>query len=163
VKKNQDDGLKAHAIALSIPEGDGFRRAKAQKVNARKLLIIPFLVLLAAVMPFVPVLSQGGQRAVAATNMNGPTCPGITPASSGANPTLPYKFDFGSGAAATGYTKILPMTAYSAAHGYGFASAADLVAVNRGAPNTLLGDFITSSKPFTFETDLPNGNYNVTV
>jgi lysophospholipase L1-like esterase len=76
---------------------------------------------------------------------------------------MPYKFDFGSGAAAAGYTKILPTTAYSATRGYGFASTANLVAVNRGAPDPLLGDFITGSKPFTFLTDLPNGNYNVTV
>jgi lysophospholipase L1-like esterase len=134
-------------------------------VNARKLIAIPFLVLLAVVIAFIPVITAQGKRASAApaANVNGPTCTGITPASSGANPTLPYRFDFGSGAAAAGYTKILPTTAYSAARGYGFASTANLVAVSRGGPDTLHGDFITSSKPFTFNTNLPDGNYNVTV
>lgn len=135
-------------------------------MNARKLFAIPLLGLLAVVLAFIPVTtSQGGHAsaAPAATNANQPNCSGITPASSGANPTLPYKFDFGSGVAAAGYTKVLPATAYSAARGYGFASTTNLVAVNRGAPDTYHGDFITSSKPFTFNTDLPNGNYNVTV
>ena len=35
--------------------------------------------------------------------------------------------------------------------------------MNRGAPDTFHGDFITSSKPFTFDTNLPDGNYDVTV
>ncbi len=135
-------------------------------MNARKLLAIPFLVILAVLIALIPVATSQGKHASAApaaTNVNQPNCPGITPASSGANPTLPYRFDFGSGAAESGYTKILPTTAYSAARGYGFASTANLVAVNRGAPDALRGDFITSSKPFTFNTDLPDGNYNVTV
>ena len=135
-------------------------------MNARKLIAIPFLILLAAIFTLVPVtVSQGkhASAASAATNVNQPDCPGITPASSGANPTLPYKFDFGSGTAASGYTKVLATTAYSAARGYGFADTTNLVAVSRGVPDTLRGDFITSSKPFTFNADLPDGNYNVTV
>jgi lysophospholipase L1-like esterase len=135
-------------------------------VNARKHIAIPFLVALAVLLALIPVTVLQGRHASAApaaTNVNQPSCTGITPASSGANPTLPYKFDFGSGAAAAGYTKVLPTTAYSAARGYGFASTANLVAVSRGAPDTYHGDFITSSKPFTFNTNLPDGNYNVTV
>lgn len=135
-------------------------------MNARKLIAIPLLILLAVLVALIPVATSQGKHASAAsaaTNVNQPTCPGITPASSGANPTLPYKFDFGTGAAAPGYTKVLPTTAFSAARGYGFASTTNLIAVKRGAPDTLFGDFITSSKPFTFNTDLPNGNYNVTV
>jgi lysophospholipase L1-like esterase len=136
-------------------------------VKVRKLIVIPFWVILAVLIALIPVTTSQGNRALAAsaaTNVNQPSCPGITPASSGANPTLPYKFDFGSGSAAPGYTKILPTTAYSAARGYGFASTANLVAVNRdAAPDALQKDFITSSKPFTFNTNLPDGNYNVTV
>ena len=133
-------------------------------MNARKHFAIPFLVMLAVLFTLIPIVTSQGKHvsaAPAATNVNQPNCPGITPASSGANPTLPYRFDFGSGPAAPGYTKVLPTTAYSAARGYGFADTANLVAVNRGAPDILHGDFITSSKPFTFNTNLPDGNYNV--
>jgi lysophospholipase L1-like esterase len=78
-------------------------------------------------------------------------------------PTFPAKFTFGSGPVATGYTPVLATTAYSAALGYGFASTTNLVSVDRGAPDALHRHYITSSKPFLFNMDVPNGNYNVTV
>jgi lysophospholipase L1-like esterase len=121
------------------------------------------LVVLGAFIP--GVLHQSGQAVAATTpNVNGPTCPGITPVTTPiATPKLPYKFDFGTGPVESGYTKIVPTTAYNATRGYGFADTTGLVAVNRGTPDNLHGDFITSSKPFTFNTDLPNGDYDVTV
>jgi lysophospholipase L1-like esterase len=149
-----------------IEKSGNLNRKELYTVQAKKLIAIPFLILLAVIVTLVPVATAPEKYASAAsvaTNVNIPNCPGITPASSGANPTLPYKFDFGSGTAAAGYTKILPTTAYSAARGYGFANTTNLVAVKRNAPDTLRGDFITSSKPFTFNTNLPDGNYNVTV
>jgi len=74
-----------------------------------------------------------------------------------------YKFDFGSGPVESSYTPVLPGTAYNASRGYGFASTTGLTASDRGAPDTLRRDFITSSSRFTFNVDVPNGNYNVTV
>jgi fibronectin type 3 domain-containing protein len=97
-------------------------------------------------------------------NVNQPTCPGITPVTTPrSTPALPFKFSFGAGPVASGYTQVLPSTAYSAARGYGFASTTNLVSVDRGAPDALHRHFITSSQPFTFNADLPNGNYTVTV
>jgi lysophospholipase L1-like esterase len=74
-----------------------------------------------------------------------------------------WKFDFGSGAVQSGYTRVLPTTAYNTTTGYGFASTSGLTAVSRGAPDPLREDYITSSAPFAFSANVPNGNYNVTV
>jgi fibronectin type 3 domain-containing protein len=137
------------------------------KVSARKYIAFSSLLILIVLGIFIPgFMHQRAQvlAAPSATNVNGPTCPGITPVTKPiATPKLPYKFDFGTGPVATGYTKILPTTAYSSTRGYGFASTSGLSAINRGKPDSLHEDFITSSKPFTFNTDLPNGDYDVTV
>jgi lysophospholipase L1-like esterase len=53
------------------------------------------------------------------------------------------KFDFGPGNATRGYTKVLPTARYSR--------------------EGVLGDFITSDKPFYFSVALPEGNYHVKV
>ena len=74
-----------------------------------------------------------------------------------------WKFDFGSGSVQTGYTQVLPSTAYNSTTGYGFASTSGLTSVSRGAPDALRGDYITSSSAFKFSANVPNGNYNVTV
>ena len=66
-----------------------------------------------------------------------------------------FKFDFGSGPAAPGWTKILPTTIYSPASGHGFEPGATISAVEHG--------FVTSAQPFLFSTKLPEGNYRVTV
>jgi len=63
-----------------------------------------------------------------------------------------YKFAFGAGPAAAGWTAVGPDTAYTAARGYGFEA---------GAAVTAPGDFCTSAKPFFFSVDLPEGNYRV--
>ncbi|OUJ72387.1 rhamnogalacturonan acetylesterase [Hymenobacter crusticola] len=74
-----------------------------------------------------------------------------------------YKFDFGSGNVAPGYTQVLPTAAYSPSTGYGFDFNTTATAVNRGGKDALKGDFVTSDKPFYFSVKLPEGNYNVTV
>lgn len=74
-----------------------------------------------------------------------------------------YRFDFGSGKVAPGYTQVIPDTAYNKDRGYGFDPGATVSAVDRGGGDALLGDFCTSDKPFFFSVDLPEGNYNVTV
>jgi lysophospholipase L1-like esterase len=73
-----------------------------------------------------------------------------------------WKFDFGSGTAQTGYTRVLPTTGYSSSLGYGFVNT-ELTSVDRGAPDALRGDYITSTRPFTFYANVPPGNYNITV
>lgn len=79
-----------------------------------------------------------------------------------AQPTQ-WKFDFGSGKVAKGYTQVLPTTVYTKALGYGFTKEAQLTAIDRGGKHKLTGDFITSDKPFYFTVDVPEGSYDVTV
>jgi lysophospholipase L1-like esterase len=74
-----------------------------------------------------------------------------------------FKFDFGAGAVAPGYTQVLPDMAYSAERGFGFEAGSTAVAVNRAGDDPLRGDFITSDQPFLFSVAVPEGNYRVTV
>ena len=60
---------------------------------------------------------------------------------------LPMRFDFGSGHAAPGYTKVTANTIYTDELGYGFESGSSVRAIDRGGPDPLRGDFITSDKP----------------
>ena len=94
----------------------------------------------------------------------------LTPFARGADTPL-YKFDFGSGAVASGYTQVLPDMIYNKARGFGFEAGATLTAVNRAGKtslfkraNALRDDFITSDAPFFFSVHVPEeGNYRVTV
>src|SRR5262245_38692111 len=74
-----------------------------------------------------------------------------------------YKFDFGPGRIAPGYTRVLPTTIYSKWTGYGFEPGATVSGVDRGGKDAWPSDFITSNQPFFFSVALPEGNYNVTV
>lgn len=74
-----------------------------------------------------------------------------------------WKFDFGSGAVAPGYTQVTPDTAYSAERGYGFEAGAKPEAVDRGGNDALTSDFLTGSAPVNFSAAVPEGNYRVTV
>lgn len=74
-----------------------------------------------------------------------------------------FKFDFGSGKLATGYTQVLPSTIYSKELGYGIDFGSSVTAVDRGGKDALKSDFITSDKPFYFSVNVPEGNYKVTV
>ncbi len=74
-----------------------------------------------------------------------------------------YRFDFGPGQIAPGYTQILPATIYSKELGYGFEPGVAVSCVERGGKDALRRDFCTSDKPFYFSVALPAGNYNVTV
>jgi lysophospholipase L1-like esterase len=68
-----------------------------------------------------------------------------------------FRFQFGSGPAAPGYTAVSPSAVYSAEKGYGFEPGATLntVAGTRGA--------VTSAQPFLFSVAVPEGNYRVSV
>jgi fibronectin type 3 domain-containing protein len=62
-----------------------------------------------------------------------------------------------------GYTQVVSSTAYSALTGYGWSSTAGLDSRDRGAPDSLRRDFVFSSTEHTFNVDLANGDYLVTV
>ena len=74
-----------------------------------------------------------------------------------------YKFDFGSGQAAAGYTKVNADATYSADKGYGFDFDTKPTIISRGGKDLLKSDFATDKKPFYFSVNLPEGNYKVTV
>lgn len=74
-----------------------------------------------------------------------------------------FKFDFGNGNVKKGYLQVLPETRYSSKKGYGFDYSTDSLAAKTTGGDALLGDFITSKKPFYFSVKLPEGNYNVKV
>jgi len=76
---------------------------------------------------------------------------------------VPMKYDFGPGKVQSGYTQVLPETIYTPEKGYGFWPGAQLTGVERKSGNALESDFITSSKPFYFSVDLPDGNYDVSI
>jgi hypothetical protein len=74
------------------------------------------------------------------------------------------RFDFGSGPTAPGFVPVAADTLYSPARGYGFEPGANLTAIDRGGPDPLRGDFITSNAPFHFTARVPHaGNYRITV
>lgn len=79
------------------------------------------------------------------------------------NNTPLFKFDFGTGKAAKGYTKVLPTNKYSASTGFGFSGDAEIIGVNRGGKNLLDADYCTSTKPFYFSVKVPDGNYDITI
>jgi len=74
-----------------------------------------------------------------------------------------FKFDFGSGKVAPGYTQVLPNTVYTQELGHGFEPGAQVTAVDRGTDDALKSDFYTSDRPFCFSVKLPEGSYKVTV
>ena len=75
----------------------------------------------------------------------------------------PTQFDFGTGTAAAGYTKVTPTTVYSTSLGYGFEqNNSPITAVSRGGSD-VFGDYCTSADSFSFSVGLPLGNYTVTV
>jgi lysophospholipase L1-like esterase len=74
---------------------------------------------------------------------------------------VPTKFDFGTGPAAAGYTKVTPTTTYSTALGYGF-EGGTVTAVSRGGSDVMKGDYCTGTN-FNFSVTLPQGYYLVTL
>ena len=77
--------------------------------------------------------------------------------------TTSYKFDFGDGKSAKGYTKVLSSDVYSSSKGYGFDLGSVVSSIDRKGKDPLTSDFITSDKPFYFSVNVPEGNYNVTI
>ena len=72
-----------------------------------------------------------------------------------------YRFDFGNGATAPGFTKITSDCKFSYQKGFGFDQQSVVQSVERKDKHPLTNDFITSAKPFFFSVKLPEGNYDV--
>jgi lysophospholipase L1-like esterase len=81
-------------------------------------------------------------------------------------PTSPisYKFQFGTGKTAAGYTSVTPDTPYSAERGYGFEPGPAVTAISGDSDDPLDTGAVISTKPFSFSVAAPQeGNYRVTV
>jgi len=78
---------------------------------------------------------------------------------------VPLRFDFGmdSSPVEPGYTQVLPSTTYSTLIGHGWDTSSGLDSRDRGAPDNLKRDFVFGSSDHTFNVDLANGYYNVTL
>ena len=72
-----------------------------------------------------------------------------------------YKFDFGEGPVAAGYTQVKAKTKYSDSQGYGFESGT-VSSVDRLWDDDLTTDFLTAKGDMVFSVALPQGNYEVT-
>jgi len=87
----------------------------------------------------------------------------VDPNSARAQSRPDYKFDFGPGKVAPGYTQVLPANVYTRETGFGFEPGATIVCQDRHTKDALRSDFCTSEKPFYFSVALPEGNYNVAI
>ena len=81
----------------------------------------------------------------------------------GVGSSTSYKFDFGTGKTASGYTPVNTTSMYSDAAGFGLENGAVVTSVTRGGNNALSDGFVTSNKPFYFSVKVPEGNYDVKV
>lgn len=73
-----------------------------------------------------------------------------------------WKFDFGNGRVKKGYTAVTPESKFANEKGYGFTKESEATAIDRGG-KTVNDDYITSTKPFYFSVNLPDGNYDVKI
>lgn len=90
--------------------------------------------------------------------------PGTSNKVSAEEPPLLKQFDFGTATSSVqeGYTKVSSDTAYSAETGYGFADISKVTSQDRATSDSLKSDFISTTET-SFNVDLPNGDYLVTV
>ena len=78
---------------------------------------------------------------------------------------LRLEFDFGTSSSPVedGYVRVTPATAYLLSTSYGWSDIADLWSRDRGAPDAARRDLAFSSSDRTFNVDIPNGQYQVTL
>lgn len=74
------------------------------------------------------------------------------------------KFDFGTEESAVneGYLQVTSNTAYSTESGYGFTDTSKVTSLDRASSDPLKSDFISTTET-TFNVDLPNGDYSITI
>jgi lysophospholipase L1-like esterase len=75
--------------------------------------------------------------------------------------TFNLKFDMGNGLLQPGWLPVTCDTDYDSVRGYGFLSDSQMENVTRAIDNPVLQDFCTSSRPFRFIVNVPEGNYSV--
>jgi lysophospholipase L1-like esterase len=76
---------------------------------------------------------------------------------------LDLKFQFGLGKEAVGYVRVPSGAVYRKGIGYGFEPGAAISDLDRGGDAPLRSGGCASDRPFFFSTDVPEGNYRVTV
>lgn len=81
----------------------------------------------------------------------------------GAETRTGFKFSFGPGTAAPGYTRVGADQVYTKELGYGFEPGATVEAVDQGGSDPLRAGFVTGTGIFRFSVTVPAGNYRVTV
>lgn len=91
----------------------------------------------------------------------------LFPADKTSAATTDYKFDFGSGGVQSGYTGVSASDAYSSSKGYGFNTPSNMANVSASGSG-VLSDAVQfkaygTTSNNTFNVDLPNGLYQVTV
>ena len=74
-----------------------------------------------------------------------------------------FKFDFGSGALADGFTRVNEAMVYKKGDPFGFVCESALESVSREGKEDLTGDFITGKDPFYFTVKVPEGRYKVSL
>ncbi|MCB1130389.1 MAG: rhamnogalacturonan acetylesterase [Verrucomicrobiae bacterium] len=74
-----------------------------------------------------------------------------------------FRFDFGPGETMEGCRQVTSASLYSKEAGFGFLPGPKVDDVAREFPNALTSDACTSSSPFLFAVDVPEGNYEVRV
>ncbi len=79
--------------------------------------------------------------------------------------TANWKFDFGGGGTASGYTGVSASDGYNASKGYGFAQTGNMANVSASGSGALSDavQFKNTSLGNTFNVDLPNGLYEIKV
>ena len=110
-------------------------------------------------MPKKPI-SRGIWRVVAIAGIVAPAVADDGPARS---PKAGWKFDFGPGKVAPGWSAVLPSTAYRPELGHGFEPGSKVVGVDRGGDDPLRDGYCGADGPFSFSVAVPEGNYRVRV
>ncbi len=81
----------------------------------------------------------------------------------GASDATERRFDFGPGAAESGFTRVPADMRYEPQMGYGWVGAESLVDRDRKAPDSLRGDYAFGRAPATFRVDIKPGMYRMTL
>ena len=79
------------------------------------------------------------------------------------SPTAAFDFGTSGSPVEAGYVQVTESTLYSAGLGYGWSATSGLDSRDRGAPDSLRRDFVFSSTEHTFNVDLENGDYQITI
>jgi lysophospholipase L1-like esterase len=74
-----------------------------------------------------------------------------------------YKFDFGTGQPAAGYTKVTPADLYNSTSGFGFNPGTVIRSTETKNGKGIYKDFVSGKQPFFFSVRLPEGNYDVKI